>query len=314
MSRASLARRDASEGQLGIQEGFVKIVNAVTRVHQYPPSKKTGEESTPFPCVQLHFARLDPKSLEPIEEDPIPVEFGVGKLEKFRPGNAANRDDEEPEDLGEEVGTEGNCLYTDGGRIWAYSKWMYLSESMEQCGFNPDIMGAGYMPDLIGTVGHVKTITIPKQPGITYKKEAEPTALVFDKIVTFPYEKKGKGGSGSGKGTAATAGKPATPAAGKAAPSKGKTAANAAPEPSGDTDGQEKAVEVFQSVATAKAGETVELSKLRGLVLTATLKAKMPAAVSKQVQEQFKDEGWVSETAEALGYSIDGEEITFPDS
>ncbi|HEX6825453.1 MAG TPA: hypothetical protein VF077_03970 [Nitrospiraceae bacterium] len=291
MPKVSLSSKDAVAGGLGVQEGLVEIVTAEVRVHQFPPNSKTGQQQDPGAFVVLGMQRLEPTSGERMDEDPIDEFFGIGKLEKFHPGMADSAQDEEPEDQGDELDTAGNCIYAvdDNAKLNKNCKWIRMALSMEECGFKQEVLSIGFMPDLVGTKMIVKTIAIPKMPNST--SEREPTALVCEKIVKFPYEKKG------GKGPAVVPAKQA----GKAAPGKaaGKPAAAAAAS-NGDGDVDELSLKVLGGLLEANSGKTLEMKKFINAAQVKLMRDKIPAKAHKGILEQLKDTEWLAAQAESL--------------
>ncbi len=192
MPRGSLKHEDAMQAGF-IQEGNVEITSSVVAIHQFPPNSKTGVQSDAFTAVRWTVKKLNEDWSEQDEGASEQINIRLGKVEDMRPGNLTKPDDldEEPEDLGSEVETEGNSLYVEPdkrvGRNWAA-----MEESLRKAGFRPDVIGRCYLPDFNGMKCHLKTIAAGK-----YKtkdgEEKDATNLVVDKIHTFPYEiKKGK--------------------------------------------------------------------------------------------------------------------------
>lgn len=287
MPKVSCAAKDAVEVSLGIQEGVVEIVGAVVKVHQYPPNRRSGEQGDPFPCVQLTVVRCD-KNGERISTDEIKEELGIGKLDKFHPGKAENAADNDPEDLGEEVDTEGNCIYaTDANsHLNKKCKWILFADSLEQKGFKPEVLQNGYMTDLVGLKVEVKTETLPRTPG--YKGDKDPTALVATRILQFPYDKKGKA---SAKAPAKSQAKP---------PASASAPAPAATPSTSGTD-EEIALSMLGAVADEYAGqeEAIERRKLQTAVQTKLMRLKVPVKQHKGILDLVKNDEWLqAKTAE----------------
>jgi hypothetical protein len=283
MPKVSMSAKDAVDVSFGIQEGTVEITKCVTKVHQFPPNKQTGDQGDPFPCVQLTVVRCDSDGKR-ISEDEITEELGVGKLEKFHPGKADSADDESPEDLGTEVETEGNCIYAvgEGDHFAKTCKWIRFAESLEAKGFKSEVLGRGFMPDMVGMVLKVKTDTLPRTPGYTGKKD--PTALVAEKILVFPYDKKkGKGapakGSSSGSGSST---------------SKTESKSESKPESKGD-DAESVALKYLAEVAAEYAGKDgIERKKLQTAVQTRLMRNKVPAKSHPDILGKVKDDEWLT--------------------
>lgn len=288
MGKAGFSSKDAVAVSLGIQEGNVEIIAAISKIHQYPPNKDTGDQGEPFGCVQLELQQYDSKWVKD-DAEPTKMEFGwgggFGKADKFHPGLAQNAQDDDPQDLGDEVDIEGNCICTivDGAQLNTKCKWIMLSLSLEKLGFKPEVLGNGFLPDLIGTRGHVKTITLERIPGSTAKRE--PTALVFDRIDVFPYEAKKKPAA-SAKGGAAT---PAKTGTSKTPPP---------PAPAGDDD-ETIAVRTLAEVKTEQGGETLEIKAFRSKSTSKLMRAKVPTARHKAILALMTDPAWLQEQSEA---------------
>lgn len=207
MPKVGFSKSDLTKGGFGMQEGNAEILNAVCKIVQYPPSPKTGKQGPPFICVQLELAHLDKDWNVMPNDEPELMEYSLGrnKIEKFHPGKVTNPGDE-PEDLGSELDTEGNCIYAvdENGAIHEKTKWgTFITALQEKGGFKPEILSRGYLPDLIGTQAHFTTV---KGGKFTTEEgtEMEPSILVIDKVHVYGYEKK----TGSKKPT--TTGKTAT--------------------------------------------------------------------------------------------------------
>lgn len=304
MAKVGYGSKDAIKLGFGVQEGNVLITNAEAKVHQYPPNSKTGRQSDEFGCVQVTFQLLD-KDFEPKgEEDVATMEFGWGDLEKFHPGKATGPDDDDPEDLGTEIDVAGNCIYSDGSRIATSTGWVRLTASMEQCGFKPEVLGNGYLPDLIGTKGHVRTETLEKWPG--YKKDDPPTQLVFDKIVGYPYE--GKQSSKGGKPKPSAAAKPLKPAS---------PASSVPSVPSGPTS-ESLAAEILSEIRVEAAGKEMDLKAIRSKATAKLMRRKVPVPQHKAVFAVLADPEFLEAQAEIEGqeFSWDADEgkVIFPET
>lgn len=209
MPRASLKFEDAAKGALGFQEGNVLIQKSVSAAYQYPPNSKTGVQSDAF-CAIVWTGVKCTAEWEPSEEE-VEIVHRIGGLDKIRPGKLAAKDfdnmDAEPEDLGNEVGTEGNALFMEeGGKL---SKgWGLMDESMRKAGWKAEIAGRGVITDYEGTKAHFKTVAGEKyvaQKGEKKGQEVTPTNLVCDRIHTYGYDQKKPSTSTASKGKGAAA-------------------------------------------------------------------------------------------------------------
>jgi hypothetical protein len=318
MPKVSLASKDAYETKLGIQEGAVEIVSARTEVFQFPPNKESGEQSNPFLAAILGLAKLDDNGTR-LDEDISEKILRIEKdLTKMRPGMASSRTDPDPADEGDELGTIGNCIYTESGaKINNKSQYSVFSKSLEDCGFKTDILSEGFFDDLIGLKGHVKTVAGEKATSRD-GREFQANYMVFDKIWLFPYEAAVKG-KAAAKTTAAK-GKanglavvPAPAAATAAAPA-------AAPTPLATADALAESDDAADLVATQLlseltnelTGESRDVKKVFSMAYSRLMKIKdRDRKLDKTVGELLKDENWISAKAEDIGYSFDDGVFTF---
>lgn len=298
MARVSFAVADADNSSgFGIQEGHIEIIGAITKVHQYPPNKNSGDQGEAFPCVQLEFAKTD-KDGNRTDEDTVKQEFGVGKLTKFHPGMANGSDDQDPTDQGDEVDTEGNCLFAidENSKLHKTSKWMILVDSMEAKGFKSEVFANGYMPDLIGLKGHLVSVPGTLFPGSTSKKA--PVNLIFDQITVFPYDKKKAAPKAAAK-PAAAAGKPAAAAKPNPAP---------APAPSTPAGGDVESIAtgILQEFMAELAGQdATPRTKIQSSAATKLMRNKVAVKDHKPVVTLIKDTEWLTKKAEELGFAFD---------
>jgi hypothetical protein len=273
MPKASFASKDAYEVKLGIQEGHVEIVDAKTAVYQFPPNKETGDQGAPFLAALITFQLTDANGKH-LEDEPSDKVLKIEKdLHKMRPGMASSRDDANPTDQGAELETVGNCIYTEDAKINNKCGWQVFCKSMEECGFRVDILGAGYLPDLVGTKGHVKTLKGEKTK--IDGKEIEPSYLVWDSITARPYEAgqtAAKKPAGKATTTAASAGKPngvATSASPSVTPPPAPAAANGAP---ASEAVDEAATNILLELAGELDGDTRDVPRITAMLYSRLMK------------------------------------------
>ena len=206
MARASFRHEDAAKGGLRFQEGTIVIRKSFATNFQYPPNRTTNEQSDPFPAIVWQGVRVNSDN-EPLEDQPVEIVQRVGELGKVRPGKLAPKDFDnmnvDPEDLGADVGVEGNALVVDDG-VSLSRDWGRLDESMRKAGFKAEIAGRGITTDYEGTILHLKTVKGEKYIAKSGKKagqEVEPTHLECDKILVYGYDVKKPSASAS-KGAA----------------------------------------------------------------------------------------------------------------
>ena len=223
MPKASFASADTYSGDFGFKQGWGRITRAFTCVHQFPRNKKTGEQSNPTIsaaiAIQALTEDLEPKDGVTETTDYLKIDKGevtadgVWRASKFRPGKADSRDDDDPEDQGDtpgegesQTGSEGNCIFVaeEGSKLNSKVKWIVFCKSLEAAGYKPEILHAGYMPDLEGLVAYFEQVKMEK---VDEKSEKDPMCLCVRKgsIKVYPYEQSGgkKSKSGAAKGGAA---------------------------------------------------------------------------------------------------------------
>lgn len=296
------------ETSLNFGEGWGEVVEAAAVVHQLSQNKTTGETYDPQPAVKLMIQRTDADG-KATTEDPIEELFGCGALAKFHPGIMDGPDDQNPEDQGDAVGAEGNCIVSDGSKMNTKSKWAIFTAHLDKLGFKPAVLDAGYLPDLVGLKGFFTSIALPKDADRTYKRD--PKALVMNKITKFPYDK----GSSKGKGAAVASAGAGTAKNGKASP-----AAQVAAESAGDEELEAAAVRILLHIAKANAGSSLATTKLSGKLVTALnvgipnedgKTVPFPTKQHKGIQAYFKNAEWLAEKAGELDYGLEDGVLSF---
>ena len=285
MPKVSFATKDAVEGGSIFQEGDVEITHAVCLAHQFQASR-SGRQAPPSCDVVLTMLRTD-QTETPFDEPVMKYySLGTNSLDRYHPGEAKGRDDQNPRDLGADMDTIGNCIYAvDGSPLNKGCKWIKLVASLEKCGFNPEILAAGYLPDLVGLRGHVVTEVI-KLGRQLEKSERDPTVLVFDKVTQFPYMAKGK----------AAAAKAPVPASDNGA---------------GFEAAVDAAMQAMAQLTVQYAGQkSVDLRKVQAAYLTKLV--HQPAEIQRQARELFKDRNWLEGQADLAEWKIDGNMVSFP--
>jgi uncharacterized protein YozE (UPF0346 family) len=285
MPKVSFATKDAVEGGSIFQEGDVEITHAACLAHQFQASR-SGRQAPPSCDVVLTMLRTD-QTETPFDEPVMKYySLGTNSLDRYHPGEAKGRDDQNPRDLGADMDTVGNCIYAvDGSPLNKGCKWMKLVASLEKCGFNPEILAAGYLPDLVGLRGHVVTEVI-KLGRQLEKSERDPTVLVFDKVTQFPYMAKGK---------AAAA----------------KAPVQATDNGAGFEAAVDAAMQAMAQLTVQYAGQkSVDLRKVQAAYLTKLV--HQPPEIQRQARDLFKDRNWLEGQADISEWKIDGNSVSFP--
>lgn len=308
MPKASFAAKDGYEPKGGFQEGFFEVVDAYTQVFQYPVSKKDGTQYPAFLAAVLMLMKTDEKGNQlPDQEEALEKVIRIEKdLAKMRPGNVTNGDDPEPDDLGDELDTKGNTIYCEeGAKINVNSGFLVFSKSLEEQGFKAEILGRGYMPDLIGLKAHAKTEKEEKRT--IDGKDVEPTKFLVDRILVRPYEtaKKPAGKASAGKAPAGVKG--AAPSA--TAP---KPVSKTAPAPVDNEEADTIATGLVIELSAELANETRTKNKFFTLAFSRLVKdTKRDKSNDKAIQELLKSNEWLELKAEELGFTFADDSLTF---
>lgn len=314
--KVSFATKDAYEPKLGFQEGNFDVTAAKTQVFQYPPNKESGEQSQPFLAAIITFQRTDEKG-EPLDEEPQDRVLRIEKdLSRMRPGQADSRDDPDPEDLGDELDTVGNAIFgEEHSKINANTAWSVFVHSLEQRGFKPEILGEGYMPDLVGLRGHATTQKGEKRN--IGGREVEPAYLVVDKITHFPYEAKPAApvkkpaGKAAAASAAASAASPVAVGQNAGAKPNGTGASGpvAVPSPkatAGSDAAEALATEIVTELAADLAGDKRDSQKFYAMAYARLVRNKgRDRKLDAHVQALLKNQEWLALKGEELSlYTI----------
>lgn len=293
MPKASFATKDAAKGGFGMEEGNGEVIGSVIRVHQYPVSSKTGKQAPPFICQQVQIAHLEKDWNQKEDDEPEFVEYGFGRDKikiipgkddcecKFHVGLATGPDDDNPKDMGHDVGTEGNCLFIvdENAKIHEKCKQQVFMKSLEEKGFKPEILGRGWAPDLVGLKAHFKQDKTGKFKDEATGEEKDAKCLIVDQIQQYPYDVKGSKSKGKGAQAGAAAGAGSTAAAG------GKTNGAAAEE------SKTLATKMFGEVAKAfKGKDGIQRSDFQKQLLSTMTLNRVKVNDQKPVLEIARDD------------------------
>ena len=205
MARAvGLMNPDNASKSAGIfKEGFVRIDFNSYKVHQ-GKGGDSGESTAPATKWSWMVTRLGEDAETPItdeHDEPVTEEllfsFGGKALAHVHPGHADGPDDPEPEDLGTDVGVEGNTIFL------ASDKWtpneksglMVLTASMSKQGIPADYFNRCWAPEWNGCIFEMKS-----QAGEKGNDGRAFSYKVVSKVVVRPGGGKGKIASVNGKG------------------------------------------------------------------------------------------------------------------
>lgn len=281
----------------GFQEGLVRVDQSVFKVHQ----GRVGEGQParqPFTALVWTVNRLDEDDHEPLTDDdgnPKTEElvFGLGgkSLTGAHPGGADSPDDEEVEDLGVDVGTEGPTVFLASPTFKLNSKsgCAVLMDSLQKAGFKEEYLNRVWSPDYVGSVFHVKNFVSDQVMKGDDGKDRPITYKVVGKIIRAGYEQKKKAG------------------AGQMSQPKGKAAAGGKAEVSEEEKALRKALDSLSekldgSQVTRKALSTKVLQELQAAKVSPTLHVKALSLV--------KDDGWLGKNGPQYDITFDAEEGT----
>lgn len=325
MPRAGFSTEEQSTSSMfRFEEGRGRVVNAVVTVDQV--------EGYDAKCgVRLTIQRMG-RDGKPTTDDPIDEFLACGPVSKFHPGNAKSSNDPDPEDLGDDVGTEGNCIFSiEGAHVDKKSKTGILGTSLQEAGIRPILLN-GFLPNIIDLEADFMQLVLPKGDNFTGKRD--PTCLVVKtggKIhnVAEINKRAGGGPAGAGAGAAAPAAKPAVAGAGAVARPTAVVAGRkpvAAPPPppppppveevvAVDGEGEIdpviiKTVELMQAVEKKGEAQQMTKAKLKSRIVTLIAAKRVAPAMHKPIQALIADADWFAEQAGNMGWVVDGDEVT----
>lgn len=195
------------------KEGHIRVDTSAYKVHQGDAIAGQAQRQ-PVLALVWGITRLD-EDLDPIEDaesNPVTevLVFGLGgkSLLSAHPGGADSPNDQEIEDLGVEVKTEGPTVHlaSKDFQLHAKSSCMVLMKSLEKAGVKESALDQTWAPQWVGCVFHMKTFLDNDMQMDDGKGGKRPLGYkIVNKIVKGPGEGGGKKKKGEEK-TAAAAG------------------------------------------------------------------------------------------------------------
>ncbi len=300
-----------SSSQFKFEGGRGRVVNAVAVVQE-----KEGYDAK---CgIRFTVQRIG-KDGKPSGDDVVEEFLACGPISKFHPANASSPDDENPEDLGDDVGTEGNCILAiEGAHVDKKAKLSIFGTSLQDKGVRPTLLN-GYAPHLIDIEADFEQLTLPK--GDNYTGKRDPTCLIVARngeIYNLAAINKRAGGSTSAStkpAAAASTTKPAAASKANGAPKPPASAPSPATSPATGGDVAEEAESKTMELLMGLPGKTEQKltrQKLGSKFVTLLVNGKVPPKLHKPSQAFVANAEWLNEKAEMFGWTVSGDEITIP--
>ncbi len=291
----------------GALAGKFEVVSSTFKVHQ--ANAREGQDQREATCAQvfkIHPITDDGDKIEDAAELELVLALGGKSLKSFHPGNADGADDADPEDLGDEVGTEGNSIYSaDGALPNAAASYSIFNRSLAHKGFDKKKIADCYAPHYVGLKFELATVTPDKLEA--YGSKARPidpkvpfSYKVVQAIIEHPKAAGGKKAA-AGKGSEKAA-------AGKS----GATAPTAASTGDGGDEAEAIAVSVLGEVAVKLAGQQKKMNGVKTFWLANY--GKNNPKLQTAARALVNDAGWLTTQLEALGAVVDGDAVTFADA
>lgn len=332
MGRVGSRPEDLSAGgsQYELPAGRYRITRAVVKNEAIPgTSGQCGYQITAQPLD----ASWKPTNDEPREEFIMAGWCESNDGPGMHPGRAAGSDDNDPEleiegklDLGADADVEGTCLLTSGPGPRKDSELALFSSSAIEHGVKKDLFN-GYAPNLVGLEAELTRLMLPAKPGNAKQEKYPPTALIIGrggkvggadtKDLVHKYPNAQTGATASAKGPVAVGAKAKVNGVAAAAPTPAAEVEAPASAAEPDAEVAAKAVELLSTMTDSNAGQTLTAQRIGAKMTTLLAKDRvdgkpLPSAVNKGVQALIKDAAWLGQTAEDLGWSVSGANLTIP--
>ncbi len=303
-----------SSSQFKFEEGRGVITAAVITV------EKMGEYDAK--CGYKLTIQRKGRDGKVTDEEPVEEFLSCGPTTKFHPSNATSENDEDPEDLGDDIGVEGNCLLAvEGAGPDKKSKASLFGKYAQEKGLRPKLLN-GYAPYLIGLDADFRQL--PTEKGTNFTGKRDPTCLII--------KENGNIYNLSEMNSRVEGGATSTPAATRApAAAKGKVngVAKATPTPApvaaaatsgggggGDVDEvvEAKAVEMLAALPAAGKAQILTRQKMGTKLTVIMAKHSVPISMHKPIQALIANAVWLDEKADDFGWTVEGDNISIPAS
>lgn len=280
-------------GGSGFKEGMIRVDTSVFRVHKDKdpdPLPKDYIPRDPICALIWDVTRLN-ENMEPMtdeHENPLieTLKFGLGgkSITKVHPGKAEGPDDEEVEDLGVVVGTEGPTVFMADKdfQIHPKSAIHYLYNSLKNK-VDEKFIDRVWAPDWNGLVvfmkSHVTDDKIKDSKGV----ERPISYKVVDKVVAMGKKAKGE------------------------AASKGEVKGGADPK---SKEAETKLVPILEALSSELDTTSITMKAFNTRVATALKKNEVDAKLHVPILALIKDEQWLKKNSDKFDMTVDFEERT----
>jgi hypothetical protein len=267
------------------KEGFVRVDKSCYKVWQ--AEEVAGrKQMLPVTALVWNVTRLNEDQVplvdehdEPITEE-IKFSFGTKALPFVHPAKADSVDDDDPQDMGTEVGVEGNTLYTTAADWTPHelSGVMQLTTSLKQQGVDKTYLNRCWAPDWVGCVFFMKTHVSDNKMADDKGVERNVNYKVVSKIVVGP---------------------------GQAKPSRVPRAIKS------NTDAESVLAPVIENLSETLDGQQLTRKAFQNRVRAALEARGTDIKMLVPCLSLCKDEKWLAMNANRYGFSVDSDSITF---
>lgn len=309
-------------GQYDDIVGKVEVIGCQYIVDQYEPNKTTGEQAPPFCGIEFELQPLDDDWEPDNSVDPGKNVYKVGDASKFQPAEAGDDEFDNDADPDEMVGETGPwCISAGNAEPNENSKFTRLMALMVKKGFREKEI-TGNAEVFIGT-----KMELEQKRYEGSEKQFSYSMPVPLKIEALPYESGGKSGGGSrrsrrGKSgdsgstertsrrsrrTKDDGGEETTSTRRRSRRSK----KNEPEEPNEDL--KTTAVGILKKLIARKKRKNIEEVTIQQLATDVLGVAMGMSDLTKQEQKAVsalvKDEDFMENVGEELGFELDGEDV-----
>lgn len=316
---------DAAVESTGALAGKFDVIGSVYKVHKDKEYElRPGQVARPNPPVMALVLKVTPcgddgERLEDADTRDITLKMGGKSLATFHPGKGSSPEDTDPDDLGDELNTEGNTLFIAGGEVSMNAKSGYtvFMKSLQHKGFPKEKIAECWAPNFKGLKFELATVTPDKLEQYGQKKgegnkdgEGNITYKVVQGIIGFPGSK-----TAGKKSKEVEADAPAPAAKKKVAPKTidpDMEAASGADEGEAGNEAEAEALRVLTAVTVKLAGKNKKLDQAKTFWVTlySDPKIKGSAKLQQEARKFVNNETWLAEQLEELGCVVDTDEKT----